>query len=110
MTRKKSIRAIRGRQQDTLHRPTALSLLSHIIKAALTSGMLFLFTAGVALLLLLDYNRIALDLPIILVFGPLILLVFVNGSGAWQKDWQSYHRKLSDKHQRDMGRSYSHNH
>lgn len=106
----KKTRVIRARQKDTIHTPTVYNLLSHIIKAMFTSGMLFLYVAGAALIMLLDYNRVSLDIPIILVFTPLILLVFVNGSGAWQRDWNEYHQKLADRHNRDMGRDYSHNH
>jgi hypothetical protein len=103
-------RARRTRHKNNLQTPTIQSLLSHIIRATFTSGMLFLYVAGTTLIMLLDYNRIPLDIPIILVFGPLILLVFVNGSSAWQQDWHAFHRKLADRQNRDMERLYSHNH
>ena len=109
MTRKRT-RAGGTRHKNKLHTPTILTLLSHIIRAMFTGGMLFLYVAGTALIMLLDYNRIPLEIPIILVFGPLILLVFVNGSSAWQKDWHAYHRKLAERRNRDMEGLYSHNH
>ncbi len=109
MRKRKITRAGRNLHRDTLHTPTILTLLSHIIRAMFTGGMLFLYVAGTALIMLLDYNRVALDIPIVLVFGPLVLLVLVNGSDAWQKDWQAYHLKLADKQNRDRDRYYSPN-
>ncbi len=110
MLMKKNTRAVMTRKKATIHTPTVLTLLIHMIKATITSGMLFLYVAGGALIMLLDYNRVALDIPIVLVFGPLILLVLVNGSSAWQEDWNEYHLKLADRRHQDMGKRYSHNH
>jgi hypothetical protein len=109
MLRKKKTRAIRARQNKLSHMPTAQDLLTHISKAMFTSGMLFLYVAGAGLVMLLDYNHIPIDIPIIFVFVPLILFALVNGSSAWQRDRHDYHRRLAERHSRNMERTYSRN-
>ena len=98
----------KGRVAVSTPKPTTVSLLSHILRAIFTGGMLFLIGAGGVLILFLDYNRVSLDIPLIAIFGPLILLAFLSGSSAWQQDWHEYHRKLAEKRQQDRGRHFSH--
>lgn len=103
-------RAARTRQAVTLPGPMAVSMLSHILRSVLTSGLLLLFVAGGALIIALDYKRASLDIPLIAVLVPLILLSFVRKSSAWRQDWHEYHRKPAERHHQDMGRHYSHHH
>ena len=77
-------------------KPSALTLLGHIIKSVFTGEALWVAAPGGALLAYLYINRVTSDTLLVLLLGTVVVLAFLRGCKSWQRDLDSYHRKLSN--------------
>ena len=84
-------------------RPTAFTLLAHIVTSAFTGGMFLILVFGGALVTFLYYNNFPPDNLLVLLFGTIIVMAFYRGCLAWQQDLDTYRSRVSDiRHTRDF--------
>ena len=77
-------------------RPTAFTLLMHILASTFTGGMLLVLVVGGSLVAFLYYNHFPLDNLLALLVGTIIVMSFYRGCAAWQQDLNEYHSRMSD--------------
>ncbi len=77
-------------------RPTAFTLLMHIVTAAFTSGMLLVLVFGGSLVAFLYYNQFPPDNLLVMLLGTIVVMSFYRGCVAWQHDLDEYHKRMSD--------------
>ena len=77
-------------------RPTAFTLLMHIVASAFSGGMLLILAFGASLVAFLYYNHFPLDNLLALLVGTIIVVSFYRGCVAWQHDLNEYHSRMSD--------------
>ena len=79
-----------------LRKPSALTLLGHIIKSLFTGEALWIAAPGGALLAYLHVNRVTSDILLVLLLLAVVALAFLRGCKEWQKELNDYHKTLSD--------------
>lgn len=89
---------LRRRNPDkfTVAKPTALSLLTHIVRATVLDGMLWPVIFSIVLASCLYYYNFAYrDSMTILMFTGIIAAGLVRGCNAWQSDLNDYQQQLA---------------
>ncbi len=77
-------------------KPTALSLLGHIIRATVLDGMQWPVLLCIAMASCLYYFNIAYhDSIAILIITGIIVIGMVRGCSAWQNDLNDYQQQLA---------------
>jgi hypothetical protein len=78
-------------------RPTALSLITHILRSLVTDGMQWLLIPAVLLVMYLRHIHFGQEILPVVIFGGLAIMAILNGCKAWQSDLDEYrrHRVLS---------------
>jgi len=79
-----------------LRKPSALTLLGHIIKSLFTGEALWIAAPGGALLAYLHVNRVTSDILLVLLLLAVVALAFLRGCKAWQRDLNSYRKTLTN--------------
>lgn len=88
-------------------KPTTLTLITRIVEAAFTSGMLLILAFGGAIVTFLYYNHFTTDYLVVLLLGTVIVSAFCRGCLAWQQDLNEYRRyKLEIRHAQRMKESH----
>jgi len=84
-------------------RPSALSLVLHILRSLVSNGMQWLFIPALLLVMYLNYNHIGNEVLTTVIFGGLAVLAVLRGCKAWQNDLNDYQRHLSlMRHREDL--------
>lgn len=86
----------RAQMDKGLRKPNVLTLLGRILQSAFSGDVLWITAPGGALLTYLYVNRVASLNLIVLLLGAVVVLAFLRGCKAWQKDLDSYHKALSN--------------
>ena len=113
MSRKLTRSHRHGDAADSVMRPTALTLVAHIIRAFVLDG-LFLLVAAIAVAAYLYQTDLRNDVVIMLIFAGIALLALLRGCSAWQNDLNDYQRHLAmERHKLSLEQSsatpgYSH--
>lgn len=94
MNRRTPSRSVLRRQSPA--RPTVVTLLTHIVAAAFTSGMFLILVFGGAIITFLYYSNVSPDNLMVLLFGSIIVTAFYRGCLAWQQDLDDYRSYKSD--------------
>jgi hypothetical protein len=76
-------------------KPTTLTLITRIVEAAFTGGMLLILAFGGAIVTFLYYNHFTTDHLVVLLIGTVIVSAFYRGCLAWQHDLNEYRRYKS---------------
>jgi hypothetical protein len=76
-------------------KPTTLTLITRIVEAAFTGGMLLILAFGGAIVTFLYYNHFTTDHLMVLLIGTVIVSAFYRGCLAWQHDLNEYRRYKS---------------
>lgn len=88
-------------------KPTTLTLITRIVEAAFTSGMLLILAFGGAIVTFLYYNHFTTDYLVVLLIGTVIVSAFYRGCLAWQHDLNEYRRyKSKMRHTQRMKESH----
>ena len=88
-------------------RPTTLTLITRIVEAAFTGGMLLILAFGGAIVTFLYYNHFTTDYLVVLLIGTVIVSAFYRGCLAWQHDLNEYRRyKSKMRHTQRMEESH----
>ena len=88
-------------------KPTTLTLITRIVEAAFTGGMLLILAFGGAIVTFLYYNHFTTDYLVVLLLGTVIVSAFYRGCLAWQHDLNEYRRyKSKMRHTQRMKESH----
>ena len=88
-------------------KPTTLTLITRIVEAAFTGGMLLILAFGGAIVTFLYYNHFTTDYLVVLLIGTVIVSAFYRGCLAWQHDLNEYRRyKSKMRHTQRMKESH----
>ena len=94
MNRRTPLQRVLHKQRPA--KPTAFTLLTHIVTSAFTGGMVLILVFGSALVTFLYYNNYSPDNLLVLLFGTIIVMAFYHGCLAWQQDMNTYRSRMSD--------------
>ena len=100
MPRKTARSHRRHHEEDSAIRPTAMTLVAHIIRAFVVDG-LFLLVATIAVAAYLYQTHLRNDTMIVLIFTGIALLALLRGCRAWQIDLDEYRRQLAMERHKD---------
>jgi hypothetical protein len=90
-----------GRMQKShlqygLSKPPVYRLLAHIVSSAFSKEMVSLLILGSAIIAFLSVNNIPSSNYFALLICTIIVLAFLRGCNAWQKDLDDYQKALSN--------------
>jgi hypothetical protein len=84
-------------------KPTTLTLITRIVEAAFTGGMILILAFGGAIITFLYYNHYTTDHLVVLLLGMVIVGAFCRGCLVWQQDLNEFRRyKLGIRHAQRM--------
>ena len=86
-----------------LRRPTIVTLLGHVLKSVFTTEVLWITAPGGAIVGFLYLTGIALDKLLVALIGAVVVLAFLRGCRAWQRDLAFYRRSQSSQRHRQAG-------
>ena len=84
------------RQKLSVSRPTTVTLLSRIIGAALSGGMLWFMFFGGLLVAFLHVNHFPADSLLVLMIFAILIIALLRGIRGWQEDLDEYRRNLTE--------------
>jgi hypothetical protein len=101
---RKTVRSRRPKGADDLvTRPTAFTLVLHIIRALLVDGLILLVSAIAALTYLYQVN-LDNDMAVMLIGTGIALIALLRGCAAWQVDLTDYRKYLAmERHKSSQG-------
>ncbi len=93
-----------ARTRDSINRPTALTLATHIVKALVNDGMAWVSIPAVAVTAFLYHHHFQNDILLAVIFGGLAIIALVRGCLNWQNDLDEYQRDLAlERHREKLG-------
>lgn len=102
MPRKTTRARARAQVDEVVHRPTALSLVKHILVALVNDGMAWLTIPVIAVTAFLYHNHFQNDVMLAVVFCGLMMIALVRGSKDWQRDLNEYQRHMVLEHHKSL--------
>jgi hypothetical protein len=110
MSRKTTEAHKRTQSEDTVHQPTTLALVVHILTALISDGMAWVFVPAVAVIAYLYSNHIQNDALLAITFSGLAVIALVRGCLNWQRDLNEYQRHMAlERHKEQTGNPFQGN-
>ncbi|MDH3979751.1 MAG: hypothetical protein OEU91_04475 [Gammaproteobacteria bacterium] len=81
--------------EDTVHPPTILALVVHILTALISDGMAWVIVPTVAVIAYLYNNHIQNDALLAITFIGLAVIALVRGCLNWQKELNEYQHQMA---------------
>ena len=91
----KSGRMQKSHPQHGLSKPPVYRLLLYIVSSVFSKEMVSLLILGSAAIAILSFNNIPSSNYLALLICTIIVLGFLRGCNAWQKDLDDYQKELS---------------
>ena len=86
------------------NKPTAFTLLAHIIESVFTGGMFMILLFGGTIIAFFYYNNFSIENLLVLQLGVVIVVAFYRGCVVWQQDLDEYRRRKSGLRHSHQGR------
>jgi hypothetical protein len=105
MSRKSTTACKRTQAEDTLQRPTALTLVMHILRSVIHDGLVWLVILVLAGTAFMYANHYQNDVLLAMMYSGLAILALVSGCRNWQNDLIEYQHHVALQRHREQGNS-----